>query len=330
MKKLLSLFLLLTLTIIPLTSCQVFDSTQIRIGYMSGPTAMGMAKLIADNGGKEGSEKYSFTAYADTALAKADLTKGEVDIICLPTNEAVVYYKSADSNTRILAINCLNSLFLISDKDNSVSSLAELEGKTIYTCKNGTPKMVLEYIISELDLNITVSTTTPDGTKELVKPDDVKNEVINGSLPYAVIPEPLITAAQLAIASNGKNDEIAYSVDIDLGDEWDKISPNAPVTMGCIVTTQSFIDENPALLESFLNEYESSVNFVGSSQNLDTSAQYIADAKIMGAVPAAKKALGNLCDAISYIDGAEMREALDSFLTKVGLPVADDNFYYEK
>lgn len=329
MKKLIALTLLFVITILPLASCGAPAATDIRIGYMSGPTAMGMAKLIADNGGKEGNEKYSFTPYGDTADAKADLTNGEVDIICLPTNEAVAYYKSVDSNIRILAINCLNSLFVISDKNNDISSLSDLEGKTVYTCKNGTPKMVLDYLIDALELNITVSTLTPDG-KEMVTPFDVRAQVINGALPFAVIPEPLITAAQLEIASAGKAAEISYSVDVDLGDEWAKVSPNAPVTMGCIVTTQAFIDEHKAAIDSFLGEYEASVDYIGDLKNLDTSSQYIADAKIMGAVPAAKKALSNLGDAISYIGGDEMKTVLDAFFSKVGLPKADDAFYYKQ
>ena len=36
------------------------DDTVIKIGYMQGPTGMGMAKLIHDNGGIQGNEKYQF------------------------------------------------------------------------------------------------------------------------------------------------------------------------------------------------------------------------------------------------------------------------------
>ena len=337
MKKIIATLLLITMSVFTFAACNNDggnngDSTptKVNVGFMSGPTGMGMAKLINDNGGKDGNDKYAFTAYADTADAKADLTKGEVDLICLPTNEAAAYYKTVDSSIRVLAINCLNSLFLISDKDNDVTSLSELEGKTIYTCKNGTPKIILEYIIAKLGLDITVSTTTPDGTKELVKPADVQAQVINGTLPFAVIPEPLITAAKLAINKAGKADEISYSVDIDLGEAYESIEDNPPVAMGCIVTTQKFIDENPDELSAFLTEYEASVDFIGNLDNLDTSAKYIADAGIMPAESAAKSALSNLGDSISYIDGAEMKSTLKTFYTELALPSPDDAFYYEK
>ena len=69
MKKIIALFLLIT-TLFSLSACSCFQGNdknpperiKIRIGYMAGPTGMGMAKLISDNGGLEnGNEKYSFT-----------------------------------------------------------------------------------------------------------------------------------------------------------------------------------------------------------------------------------------------------------------------------
>ena len=297
------------------------EATKIRVGFMSGPTGMGMAKLINDNGGVEGNDKYSFVSYTDTSLAKADLTKGDIDVICLPTNEALAYYNSVDKNTRVLAVNCLNSLYLISDGEHSASSLADLEGQTIYTCKNGTPRIILNYIIKALDLDIEVSYTVND--KDMNTPADVRTQVIAGALPYAVIPEPIVTASTL------KNN--TYSIDIDLADEWAKIPSLAetPVTMGCVVASQEFISKNPGLVKDFLAEYEASVNYIGNSENLENAAKYVADAKIMDAAPAAKKALTNLGEAISYIDGKDMKSALTAFYTALGMALPADEFYYE-
>lgn len=326
MKKLISALLIFVLSLLTLTACfnDGDKAEKVRIGYMSGPTGMGMAKLIHDNGGVDGNEKYSFFSYTDTSLAKADLTKGDVDVICLPTNEALAYYNASEKNKelRILAINCLNSLYLISDGTHSAASLKDLEGQTVYTCQNGTPKIILEYIIASLGLDIEVSYTIDD--KIMEKPVDVRTQVIAGNLPFAVIPEPIVTAATL------QNKD--YSVDIDLADEWAKIPAlsDTPVTMGCIVTTQRFIDENPELLDSFLTEYEASVSYIGKTENLENAANFVAEAKIMEAAPAAKKAIANLGDAISYIDGAEMKSALEAFYTAIGMKLPSDEFYYEK
>ena len=158
----------------------------------------------------------------------------------------------------------------------------------------------------------------------MTTPADVRTQVIAGNLPYAVIPEPIVTAATL------KNSD--YSVDIDLADEWAKIPALAetPVTMGCIVGNEAFIKENGEAINAFLAEYEASVSFIGSKENLEIAANYVAEAKIMDAAPAAKKALANLGDAISYIDGNEMKSALTAFYTALGMALPEDEFYYEK
>ena len=91
MKKLIALLIALSLLTLSLASCSFIrkekaDDTVIRIAYMNGPTGMGMAKLIHDNGGVEGNEKYQFVKYNDAALATADLKEGKVDMACIPTN----------------------------------------------------------------------------------------------------------------------------------------------------------------------------------------------------------------------------------------------------
>lgn len=322
MKKIIALLLILVFCSSMLFSCKEEETTKIKVGYLSGPTGMGMAKLIHDNGGVDGNDKYEFVSYTDSSLAKADLTKGAVDIICLPTNEALAYYNTVDNNVRMLAVNCLNSLYVISNQQNAPASLSDLEGQTIYTCKNGTPKIILDYIINALDLDITVSTSI--NGKEMVKPADVSAQAIAGALPYAVIPEPIITSVML------QNKD--YKVAIDLADEWAKIPAlsSTPVAMGCIVTKKDFIDENKNALDSFLAEYKASIEFVSSKENLDTAANYIAEAKIMAAAPAAKKALANLGGAIAYIDGADMKTTLNTFYQAIGMPAPKDEFYYAK
>ena len=294
---------------------------------MAGPTGMGMAKLVADNGGLEnGNEKYTFTKYADTATAKADLAAGKIDIICLPTNEAAAYNNKVDNNSRVLAINCLNSLYLLTSGENKVNSLSDLDGQTVYTCKNGTPRKVLQYIVNELALNITISHEV--NGKEILTPQDLSTCIIMGDIPNAVIPEPLVTSSLLTISKNG-NTSIKYTVDVDLADEWSKIS-DTPVAMGCIVASGNIIKENKIAVDEFLAEYKASVEYIGNPSNLDSAANYVVETGVMAAAPAAKKALANLGGAIAYIDGEDMKNALISFYSAIGEALPYDNFYYEK
>lgn len=332
MKKIVSILMVFAL-IFSLFSCNLTDNTEkpektvIRVGYMAGPTGMGMAKLICDNGGLDGeSDKYSFKKYADTNAAKADLAAGNIDVICLPTNEAAMYYSKVDNNAKVLAINCLNSLFLLTSGNEKVTSLTELEGQTVYTCKNGTPRSVLQHIISELNLNVTISYEI-DG-KEIVTPQDLSACVVNGSIPNAVMPEPLVTSSLLTISKNA-NDSIVYTVDVDLNDEWSKFT-DTPITMGCIIADGDFANYHKTELNDFLEEYKASVDYIGNVENLDSAVNYIVESGVMAAAPAAKKALINLGNSISYIDGLSMKDALVAFYSAIGVTLPSEDFYYEK
>lgn len=343
MKKLLSLILILTLAVSILTSCNLFapdensdpsgdsqdTSTIIRVAYMSGPTGMGMAKMIHDD-----SDKYEFIAYSDASLATADLVTGKIDVACLPTNTAATVYNKQNAAVQVLALNCLNSLFIMTKTGTTIENLSDLEGKTIYTIKNGTPAVILTHLLKEAKVNATVKTSIGEGNDEKVitAPTDLAPLLITGKVDIALVPEPVATSAPLTIKSQNK--DYNYSVAINLTEAWAEIS-DSPVAMGCIVANKSFANSNKTALNAFLAEYEQSVDFVSSPDNIDTAAQYIADAKILGAVPAAKKSLTNLGNAITYIDGDEMKNILVEFYNTIGVSLIggklpEDEFYYKK
>ena len=107
MKKLIALLLTLTLLCSLssfLISCNEPDDYQLKIGFLNGPTGMGMAKLINDNGGKDGNEKYSFEA-TTAELVGPGVVSGKFDVACMPTNTAAMLYNQGNDLV-ILAVNC--------------------------------------------------------------------------------------------------------------------------------------------------------------------------------------------------------------------------------
>lgn len=332
MKKLFALLLALTLTVTSLVACNKNDDTEtkdpvIRIGYMQGPTGMGMAKLINDNGGKAGNEKYQFVKYANVNDAQSALLAGKIDMACVPTNNAAVMYNKNNAPWQVLALNCLNSLYVLTKDGTTVSSIDDLEGKTIYTISAGTPKVILEHILAEKNINATISTSALIGneTKALAQPSDLASAIIAGAVDIALVPEPVATAAPLQAAAKGNT----YTTALDLSDVWDGIA------MGCIVANKDFVANNKDTVDAFLAEYKASIEFMSNKANLDTAAQYIVDAEVLGAVGPAKKSLTNLGDAIAYVDGDEMKSILVEFYNNIGVGLTggklpDDNFYYKK
>ena len=352
MKKLIALILLLATLVLAITSCNTngnlpdtdidnsgnkgnneSESVTIKIAYMNGPTGMGMAKLIHDNGGINGNEKYQFIKYSDASLATADLVAGNVDMACIPTNTAATLYNKTQK-INVLALNCLNSLFIMTKTGTVINDISDLEGKTIYTIQNGTPAVILKYLLEESGVNATVKTSFGEGDDEkaITAPTDLAPLLIAGKVDIALVPEPVATAAPLKIASQNK--DYTYTVAIDLTDAWNEIS-DSPVAMGCIIANKNFADKNKSAVDAFLDEYKLSIEYISSLNNLDSSAKYVVDAGVLDAVPAAKKSIINLGDAIAYIDGEEMQTILIEFYNAIGLNLVggklpDNEFYYEK
>lgn len=336
MKKLIALLLIAVLSITALCACSQNDNTQdenvtINIGYMQGPTGMGMAKLIHDN---QSSGKYQFTKFEDAQLATAALLKGEIDVACLPTNNASIIYNTKNESVQVLALNCLNSLYLMTKSGTAISSINDLEGKTIYTISNGTPKLILKELLEKNNVNATIKTEAVinNDTKQLALPSDLASALIAGAADIALVPEPVATAVPLKLASMNKDH--TYTVALNVGTEWEKVHEN-PVAMGCVLANKSFVAENKTAIDAFLTEYESSISFMNNSENRDLAADYIVEASVLDAKGAAVKSLNNLGDAIAYVDGDKMKSILVDFYTAIGnsaiggkLP--KDEFYYKK
>ena len=297
------------------------NDVQIKVGYLAGPTGMGMAKLIHDNGGIDGNEKYQFykssgDASVQDALAK--LLNGTADIVCLPTDNAAKFYAQNDSLT-VLSINTLGSVYLIGK--TGVSSISELEGATVHTCVNGTPKKIIEYLLRAAGVNATVSTEykgadipSPDSLKTLLADPECEIE-------FAVAPEPIVSQI---IGANS-----SYGVKLNLNSVWGELSDTA-LTMGCIVSTKEFVKNNKSAVEAFLNEYKASIEYINEEENAATAAEYIVEAGVIGALPLANRALANLRGSIAYIDGAEMKTALIGFYEAIGVAKPNDDFYYAR
>ena len=314
MKKIISSLILMTLLILSFTSCfsNVGNAAKINIGVMSGPTGMGMAKLMNDN--KDNTDKYEFRIYNDPNSATADLANGTVDMLCLPTNLAANLSIKQKDYISTVAINCLGSLYLLSDGSITVNSINDLEGKTIYTSvKTSTTGPILRYILAEAGVNATVDDSTYADHDSLVA------AIKGGSVELAVLPEPKASAALMQSSQ--------YSIALNLSSEWELVS-SEPLTMGCIVVRNDFLKGNKASVDAFLSEYKASIEYIGNKDNLEAAANMIVENDIIPKLPIAKSALANLYGSISYIDGDDMKNALVAFYNAIDNAQPSDEFYY--
>lgn len=319
MKKLVSLLLLAAILALALVSCGTdpADDTKIRIGYFQGPTGIGLAKMISD-----ADPAYTFSKSEAPADILAKLAKGELDIAAYPTNAVPKLSQAVDGGVQYLALNTLGVLYLCTN-GVTINTLGDLEGKTIYYPDNA-PKLVLEHILRENNLLDKVN-FAGSSLQEL------PGQIISGrnGCQIALLPEPNVTVAAIN-ASEDPASGFAISP-VDITAEWNKVS-EAPLAQGCLVVRTHFAEEHPDALRAFLTAYEASIRFMKDSfadtadqAAKDAAAQMVVDAEILPQKPIALRAIPR--SNITYMVGDDMKAAVLSFLSALGLSAADDAFF---
>ena len=77
------------------------------------------------------------------------IASGDLDIVLVPANVASILYTKTQGNVNVIDINTLGVLYVVAS-DDSISSMEDLKGKTVYmTGKGTTPEYVMNYLLSE-------------------------------------------------------------------------------------------------------------------------------------------------------------------------------------
>lgn len=296
----------------------------VNVMALKGPTAMGMVKFMDEaDKGEIDSENYTFSIAASADEVTPKLVQGETDIAAVPANLASVLYQKTNGGVEVLAVNTLGVLYIV-ENGESVQSVADLKGKTIYASgKGSTPEYALDYILSsngidpEKDVTIEWKSEHSECVAAITSQE-------NG---IAMLPQPFVTTAET------KNPSIRTA--LDLTEEWDKVQQNetqkSALITGVVVARSEFVDNNPDAVKDFMTRYEESVDYVNG--NVEDAAQLVGNYDIVTA-EVAQKALPE-CNIV-FISGDEMKEQLSGYLAvlkeqnpeSVGGDVPGDDFYY--
>lgn len=300
------------------------EETAVNVMALKGPTAMGMVQLMdSAEAGSVNGNSYTFTIAASADEVTPKLVQGEADIAAVPANLASVLYNNTEGQVQVLAINTLGVLYIVENGD-SVQSVSDLAGKTIYASgKGSTPEYALNYILSEngIDPETDVTIEWKSEHSECVA------ALASDENGIAMLPQPFVTTAQ----TQNENLRVA----LDLTEEWDALqadaeAPSALLT-GVVVVRTAFAEEHPEAVNAFLDSYKESVDYVNA--NVADAAALIEKYDIVTAA-VAEKALP-YCN-ITFIEGTEMQEKLSGYLnvlyeqnpTSVGGALPADDFYY--
>lgn len=294
----------------------------INIYTLNGTTGFGMAKLMSDNAE---AKKYAVTVKTDASDVTAALINGDVDIAALPTNAAANVYNKTEGGVKILAVNTLGCLYLLTKDGITVSSFQDLKGKTVCVPAQN-PTFIFTELCKKNDLtpgtDITIDSTS------YAKPDLLRDAVAAGKVDIAVLPEPMVTIAM----STAKQNNVTLKNAMDLTAEWDKVNAKGSLVQGCVVVRTEFLEKYPQAVEEFLKDYKASIEYL--TTNTAEAAAMIEDNGIFPKAAIAEKAIPkcNVC----YLDGADMKSAMEIYLNalyqinpaSVGGKLPEADFYY--
>ncbi len=320
-------FIILAIMVISISGCKkVFDTNppikpiNAKIVAMKGPTGIGMVRVMNEIISLSDYVNTKFEIMTSTETVVAGLLDKSISIAAVPTNLAAVLYNRTEGDIQILAVHTLGVLHIL-DKSGTINSVADLKGKTIIASGQGSlPQYVLEYILQENGIDT-------DKDVEIVykgEQSEVATLFLSGQADIVMLPEPFVSTVM------NKDDTIVHA--IDLNTEWEKVAPGITLSMGCLVAQKSFIEENPTEVNTFLDEYKASIEWVLAEPY--NAADLIVSSEIIDNREVAEKAIPN-CNIV-YIDAKDAVNSLNAFFeflhnnnpASVGGKLPDANIYY--
>lgn len=318
-KRIGCLAIILTLMIGCIMGCgRKEEAETVRVGSLKGPTSIGLLQLMDE---KKDSTEYEFTMAVQAEELLSAMVSETMDIALVPANVAAVLYKKTEGKVQVIDINTLGVLYLVSG-DESVTQLEQLKGKTIYlTGKGTTPDYVIHYILGAN--GISEDEVTLEYRSEAT---EVAALLAENTEAIGLLPQPFVTSA---CAQNE-----ALKVIFDLTEEWDKCQGEggSRLVTGVTVARKDWVEKNPKAVEAFLKAHKESAAY--ANENVEQTAALTEEKGIIPKAAVAKKAIPE-CN-ITYIDGKDMKQALEGYLqvlyeqdaASVGGALPADDFYY--
>ncbi len=292
------------------------DDIILKVLALKGPTGIGMAKMMEDNT----SGKYEFTVAGQPTEAVAAVSSGKADIAAVPTNLASTLYKKTEKGVKMLAINTLGSLYIL-EEGNTINSVEDLRGKTLYATGQGAnPEYVLNYILEKNGLKVGEDVTVEFKAEHA----ELATLMAAGECVLGMLPEPNVSSAM------AQNPDLRIA--LNLNDEWNKVADDGSrLTMGCVIVRNEILENYPQAVKAFLSELETSIDY--AAKNPKDAGTLCEKHGIVPKAALATKAIPN-CN-LTFIDGADMKPAIEGYFqvlfdankTSVGA-LPDEGFYY--
>ena len=324
MKKVLSALLILVLALGMMTGCTKQESVPdkketVRIAALKGPTSLGMLQMMDQAEKGEAPDLYEFTLAGTADEILGDIIQGNYDIAAVPINVASVLYNKTEGKVQLGAVNALGVLYLLEAGD-TIHSIADLKGRTIYTTgKGATPEYTLNYILQANGLDPAKDVTV----EYMSEAAEIGAQIAAGNCEIALAPQPYATAIQ--VQNEG------WHVALSMNDAWNAVNSESGLISGCIVVQKAFAEAHPEVMARFMEAYAASVEWVNANA---ADAGQLAEHFDITKAGVATKAIP-FCNIVC-ISGDEMKTKTAGYLqilfdanpASVGGKMPEDDFYY--
>lgn len=286
---------------------------------MSGPTGVGAARLISDWESGNSTAVGSVEIVSDNEAVKNALISGSVDIAAVATNLAATLANKTGGGIQVLAINTLGVLYIL-ERGNSVQTMADLAGKTLYATGQGAnPEYILNYLLT----NSGVDPASVD--IQWMTAQEVIAKMATEEAAICMLPVPAATTLLV------KYEDIRQA--ISLSQVWDMLG-NGALAQGCIVVRREYAEQNPEAVAAFLDAYAESLDYMMNEANREVAAMLLAQYEITASAKIAQLAIPD-CN-LTFITGGAMKDILTRFYqvmyradpASIGGAMPSDEFYY--
>ncbi|MDD7369995.1 MAG: ABC transporter substrate-binding protein [Berryella intestinalis] len=299
------------------------EACEVRVGLIMGPPSMGLSQfmLAARNGKTVNDFDFTLNGVDYIGLA-ASLNQGDFDIATLPSNIGPILYNNRElrNGYQVISVNNLGVLYVMTT-DPSVSSLADLAGRRVYSYgEGGTPEYTVDALLRKNGL-------ADSFTLEFKStPFEVLNLMQKEEKCVAILPQPFVSLSKLMV-------DPLY-VPISITAEWNKAfadTGSQAVTTTTIVN-KSFLEEHEQAVVEYLRMAGKSVAW--TIDNMDKAAALQEELGTFMNNSVAADAMPQI--AMTCLTGVEMRTALSGFIDElyaanpdsVGGAIPDEGFYY--
>lgn len=286
------------------------ESNPLSVATLAGPTGMGMIQLFSN-------PAYDMSLYTSPDQITAKVISGEVSVAAVPSNLAAVLYNKMGGGIKIAAVTTMGVLYIV-ENGNTVNSVADLSGKTIYATGQGsTPEYVLEKILE-------ANGVTDVDVQYMGAHADLANAMAAGEVTLALLPEPFVSTVL------AKNPDV--QVKIDINTEWQKIyGEDAGMPMGVTIVSDA-LAADAAGMSKLIADCSASADYVVTDSA--AAAKDIFGKEIVGSEAIALSAIPRC--GIQFITGEAAKAILDDYFAvmfasnpqSLGGKIPDDAIYY--